>query len=203
MASCTVGPERSGIFGTRITPGTQTGRSSILRSPLLLLTLLSQHADHVIKGLLHINAVLCGSLDEFATKILGERLSLLSRNGALNGLVAFVTDQHDRHRKRGARRRVNRGSQITGSRGRSGVGRFLDHLDLIVKLLYAGERSSRGDAVNEDEPFAVTDPLVSQRSIFLLTCCVQYFQHARLLINHDLFTIRVFDGRIIGFNEMV
>lgn len=93
--SGTVGSESFGIFrtGVAIAHGTQAGRSTILgSSSLLLLPLLSEHANDIVKGLLHVDAVFGGRLDEFAAQVLRQGLSFLRRDRSLHCFVAFVAD---------------------------------------------------------------------------------------------------------------
>jgi hypothetical protein len=73
----------------------------------------------------------------------------------------------------------------------------------VVELLDARERCSRRDAVDEDEAFAVSYPLVPQRCVLLLSGRVQDFEHARLLVDHDLLAVGVLDGRVVGLDEVV
>lgn len=199
--------ERLGIFrsGITVAHGPQPGRSTILALPaaLLLLSLLPKHTDDIVESLFDIDAVLGRRLDKFTAQILGQRLTLLGRHGALDGLVALVTHQHHRHGQRGAGGGADGRRQITGARGGTGVGRFLDHLDLIVELLYPRKRCPRSDAVNKNETLTVPDPLVAQRSVFFLTGGIQYFQHTRLLIDDDLLAVGVFDGRVICFDKVI
>lgn len=75
-------------------------------------------------------------------------------------------------------------------------------MDLVVKPLDARERRSGGDAVDQDETFAVPDPLVAQSGVFFLTGGVENLEHAGLPIYHDLFAIRVFNRGIVLGREM-
>ena len=95
------------------------------------------------------------------------------------------------------------GAQIAGPGRRSGIGGFLDHLDLIVELLYPRKGRPRSDAVDKDEAFAVADPLVSQCGVFLLPSGIQDFQHARLAIDHHLLSVRIFNSRVVCFDEVI
>lgn len=157
--------ERLGIFRTGITVahGPQPGRSTILALPaaLLLLSLLPEHTNDIVESLFDIDAVLGRRFDKITTQVLGQCLTLLSGYGALDGLVALVTHQHHRHRQRGTGGSTDGGCQVTGTRGRTGVGGFLDHLDLIVEFLYPRKRGPRSDAVDENEAFTIPDPLVA------------------------------------------
>lgn len=78
--SGTVGSEGFWIFrtGVPIAHRAQASRSTILgSSSLLLLPLLSEHANDIVKGLLNVDAVLGGRLDEFAAQVLRQGLSFL------------------------------------------------------------------------------------------------------------------------------
>ena len=175
--------ERLGVFwsGITVAHGPQSGRAPVLGLTaallLLLLSLLSEHPDHIVKSLFDIDTVLGRGLDEFASQILGEGLTFLGGNGSFDGLVTLVPHQHYGHGQRGARGGVDGRGQVAGTGGRPGVGGLLDHLDLVVELLYPGKRGSRGDAVDEDEALTVADPLIAQGRVFFLAGGIQHLQH--------------------------
>ena len=100
------------------------------------MSLPSELSNDVKEGLLDVDAVFGGCLDEVAAKFLCECLSLLGRDFAFGDTVAFVSNQH------------HRGLAEHGCRcadGRAGVGRrtshgrLLDALYLAVETLYASE----------------------------------------------------------------
>lgn len=173
--------ERLGVFwsGIAVAHGPQSGRAPVLRfaALLLLLSLLSEHPDHIVKSLFDIDTVLGRGLDEFASQILGESLTFLGGYGSFDGLVTLVPHQHHGHGQRGARGSIDGRGQVAGTGGRPGVGGLLDHLDLIVEFLYPGKRGSRGDAVDEDEALTVADPLIAQGRVFFLAGGIQHLQH--------------------------
>jgi len=76
-------------------------------------------------------------------------------------------------------------------------------LNLVVKSLDPGEGGPRGDAIDKDESLTISYPLIPQGSVLLLACGIQDFEHARLMVNDDLFPVRVFNSRIVRFDEMV
>lgn len=187
-----VGSERLGVFGPSIAiamTGPEARRAAIgTTSSGGLLSLCAQHAHDVVEGLLDIDAVLGGGLDEVAAELLGQRLAFLRGDGALDGLVALVADEHDGDGHGGVGG-AHGGVQVAGPGGGAGAGGFLDHLDLVVEFGDAGEGGAGGDAVDQDEALAVPDPLVAQCGVFFLTRCVQHLEHTGLLIDHDLFAI--------------
>jgi len=66
-----------------------------------------------------------------------------------------------------------------------------------------GEGRARGDAIDKHKAFAIANPLISKCSIFFLASSVENFQHARLTVDDDLFSVGVFDSRIISLNKVV
>lgn len=82
-------------------------------------------------------------------------------------------------------------------------GRLLDALDELVEALDAVEGGAGGDAVDEDEAFAVADPLVAEGGVFFLAGCVEDFEHAGLVVDDDLLAVGVFDGGVVGLDEVV
>ena len=199
--------ERLGVLRAGITVAhlPQARRATVLRltTALLLLALLSKHPNHIVKRLFDIDAVLGRRLDKLTAQILGQRLPLLGRNGALHGLVALVADQHDGHGQRRARGGADGRGQVTCARGRAGIGGLLDHFDLVVEFLYPRERGAGSDAVDKNETLTVADPLVAQSGVFFLAGRIEDFQHARLLIDDDLLAVGVFNGWVVGFDEVI
>lgn len=156
----------------------------------LLLPLLSQRSYHFVECLLHIDAVLGRRFDEIAPHVFCQRTSFLRRHLAFRHPIAFVSHQHHRclaisrpHARRHWR------WQIRGAGGGACTRRILDPLDLVVEFPYSVERGARGDAVHQHKAFSVSNPLISQRGIFLLTRGIQHFEHARLTVDDDLFPI--------------
>lgn len=82
-------------------PARHTIINRVPRSPRLrrraqaLLPLSTQQAHDVVEGLLDINAVLRGGLDELAAQLAGERVTLLRRDFALRHAVGLVAYEHD------------------------------------------------------------------------------------------------------------
>lgn len=60
-----------------------------------------------------------------------------------------------------------------------------------------GEGRPRGNAVHQDEPLAISNPLVPQRSVLLLAGCVENLKHACLPVYDDLFAVRILDRGVI------
>jgi len=58
-----------------------------------------------------------------------------------------------------------------------------------------------GDGIDEDEALSFADPLVSECSVFLLTCGIDHFNKAELIVDDILFSISVFDRRVIRLDE--
>jgi hypothetical protein len=213
----TIGPEGLGVFWIRVPVAMlprKARRPPLLHAPaaaaaaaaqLVLLLLLAQQPHHVVKGLLDVDAVLGRRLDKLAAQLFRQRRAFLRGHGALHGLVALVADQHDgRGPQRHGGARGERRVEVAGAaRGRARVGRLLDALDLVVELVDAAEGRARRDAVHQHEALAVADPLVAQRGVFLLAGGVEHLEHARLLVDDDLFAVRVFDGGVVGLDEVV
>lgn len=88
-----------------------------------------------------------------------------------------------------ARRGIHRRSQVTTAGRGSRIGGLLDHLDLVVELGYATERSARSDTVDEHEALSIPNPLVPQGSVLLLTGRVQNLEHTGLLVDDNLLSV--------------
>lgn len=202
-----IGTEGLRIFSVAIPVfalAAKAGPSSVLSfSSLLLHALLPEQPDHIVECFLNVNAVLRGGLNKFATQLFGESRSFLCGHCALDDLVALVAHQHYRNWTGRPRRRVQGRSQVAAARGGSGIRRLLDQLYLVVELVNTRKRGSGRDAVDENEALSIPDPLVPQCGIFFLARGVQHFQHARLLVDHDLLPVRVFNGGIVGLDEVV
>lgn len=91
--------------------------------------------------------------------------------------------------------------------------------NLGSKSLHSLKRSPGSNAIHQKESLSLPDPLIPQRSVLLcwnqtcesalptsdclhmqsptLTGSIQHFQHARLIINHRLLSIAVFNCRIV------
>ena len=88
--------------------------------------------------------------------------------------------------------------------------------NLGSKSLHSLKRSPGSNAIHQKKSLSLPDPLIPQRSVLLcvnqmrestsdcphmqsptLTGSIQHFQHARLIINHRLLSIAVFDCRIV------
>jgi hypothetical protein len=74
---------------------------------------------------------------------------------------------------------------------------------LVEEFLYAREGGSGGDAVDQHKALAFPDPLISQSRVFFLSRRIEHFEHARLGINDHLLSVRVFDGGVVRFDEVV
>ena len=74
---------------------------------------------------------------------------------------------------------------------------------LLVKLLYSYKGRTACDGIDEDEPFAVTDPLIPERRVLFLSCGIQDFKHTRLSVDNNLLSVRVFDGGVISFDKVI
>ena len=100
------------------------------------LSLPSELSNDVKEGLLDVDAVFGGCLDEVAAKFLCECLSLLGRDFPFRDTVAFVSNQHHRGL-------TEHGCGCADGRARVGRrtshGRLLDALYLAVETLYASE----------------------------------------------------------------
>ena len=130
----------------------------------------------------------------------------MRRDFPLSDSVAFVSDEHYRCGAGGAVHYCwggERGGKIAASGGGAGAGGFFDALDLVVEFLDAGEGGAGGYAVDEDEAFAVSNPLVAEGGVFFLAGGVEDFEHAGLVVYDDLFSVGVFDCRVVGFDEVV
>ena len=162
-----------------------------------LLALAAEDADNVIESLFDIDAVLGRGLDKLAAELAGEGVTLLRRHLALGDAIALVADEHDRDRQ------LRVGSGYGGARiGRGGGAGFLDALNLVVEALDARKGGARGDAVNEDETLAVTDPLVAEGRIFFLASGVEDFEHTWLGVDDDLLSVLVLNcGIILGADK--
>src|ERR1700744_4966301 len=118
-------------------------------------------------------------------------------------LIALVADQHNGDRAGVSRLSSHLGRQRTGACRRIRVSRLFNPLYLRIELLDPLKGVSGCNTVDEDETLSISYPLVAESGIFFLSSRIQHFEHASLLINHDLFAIGVFDGWVIGLHEMV
>ncbi len=157
-----------------------------------LLALAAEDADNVIKCLFDIDAVLGRGLNKLAAELAGEGVALLRRHLAFGDAIALVADEHDGD----GQLRSGGGYGGTGIR-RGGSAGLLDTLDLVVEALDARKRGARGDAVNEYEALAVTNPLVTEGRVFFLASGVEDFEHAGLGVDDDLLSVLVLNCRII------
>lgn len=200
-----IGSETSILgFGVSVSTRRESPLATILRSTALgLLPLLAKHANDIVEGLFNIDAVLSGGLDEFAAQLLRQGLTLLRGDGALDGLVALVADKHDGDGQWGPGRALHGRGEVAGAGGGAGASGLLDHLDLVVEFGDARERGARCDTVDQYETLAISNPLVAQCGVFFLARRVQHLEHARLLVDDDLFAVGVFDGGIVGFDEVI
>jgi hypothetical protein len=64
-------------------PSGPTGRG--IAVGFSVLSLLAQHADHVVEGLLHVDTVLRGCLDKFTSQLLGQLVKESSSSGSPSG----------------------------------------------------------------------------------------------------------------------
>lgn len=80
---------------------------------------------------------------------------------------------------------------------------IFDARNLTAEPLYAFKSCSGRNRVDEEETFAFANPLISERRVFFLTSGVEHFEHAWLIIDDGLFAIRIFDGGIVGLDEMI
>ncbi len=65
------------------------------------------------------------------------------------------------------------------------------------------EARAAGDGVDDDETFAVADRLVPESYEFHVASCVENLEHAELMIDSSLLTIRILHGWVVRFNEAV
>lgn len=72
------------------------------------MTLATQDADHVVKGLFDIDAILGRGFDKLTTKLSGQGMAFLRGDFALRHSVALVSDQHYGDGKLGVGRRYGR-----------------------------------------------------------------------------------------------
>lgn len=176
-----VRPVLVGELGLRVAVATRSeARLPAVLSPtaLLMLSLLTEHPDHIVKGLLDVDAILGRCLHKLTPQLLGQRLPFLCRDRPLDRLVTLVADEHHGHGEWRTARRGHGGPQVARTGRGARAGRLLDHLDLVVEFGDAGEGGARGDAVHEDKPLAVSNPLIAQRGVFLLARRVQHLEHA-------------------------
>ncbi len=156
------------------------------------LSLSSQDPDDVVESLLYVYAILGRRLDELAAQLACESMALLGGYLTLGDPIALVPHKHYRD----GRRRAG------GGDGRAGIGgrrccRLFDPLDLVVKSLDSREGRPGRDAVDEDEAFAVSNPLISQGGILFLAGRIQHFQHAGLIIYDNLLTVGILNRRVV------
>ena len=70
----------------------------------------------------------------------------------------------------------------------------------MVKPFHPGKARAASDGIDNDKPFAVANPQVPERYVFLLTSGVENFEHAGIPIDKNLLSIRVFDGWVVAFD---
>lgn len=94
--------------------------------------------------------------------------------------VAFVADQHHRH-----------------------VVRVFHSLDLFAVHRNVLERLGVVDGEHEQKAFAGAHVLVSHRTVLFLAGRVENVEQARFTVDHYLFSIRVFDRRVVFVHKMI
>jgi len=151
------------------------------KQPLLVPPLSAKDPHYIVKCLLDIDAVPCRSLDKLTAHFYRQCVAFLCRYLPLRKAIAVIANQHDGNREAGG---VRDG--------------FLDPLNLAVISFDSHEAGTASDRVDNDESFAVTDPLVSESCVLLLTSCIEDLEHAGIPINHSLLSIRVFDSWVVG-----
>lgn len=129
---------------------------------------------------------------------LSRKKTRTSRDFSCVDLVALVPHQHDRY----CVRLLILYSTEEG-RAASAHLRWIRVLsggyirDLLSKALHPLECGTICDAIDEQEAFSLPDPLIPQRRILFLSCGIEHFQHARLIIDHCLLSVAVLDRGIV------
>lgn len=79
----------------------------------------------------------------------------------------------------------------------------LDADHVLSKDLEAVKCGSRGDGVDEDKSLSLSNPLIAEGRILLLTGGVYDFYKAQFLIDDHLFAIGIFNRRVIRLDKAV
>jgi len=166
------------IWSAHVASTSSTGRRTGTASGLLLVVF-PDFANQIAESLIHIDALLGGSLDELAVEMLREVTTLVHSDLPLELKVTLVGDNDDRERIL-----------------------VLYSQDLLVEGADFLERIAGGDRVDEKEALAGSHVLLPHSTIFFLSSRIQHVEKGNLLINDALLSVRIFDGRVIFVNEM-
>lgn len=79
----------------------------------------------------------------------------------------------------------------------------LDPRNLAPEPLDPLKCSPRRNRVDEEESLSLADPLISQRSVLLLTCSVEDLEHTGLIVDDRLLAVRVLDCWVVRLDKVV
>jgi len=134
----------------------------------------------LVKRLLDVNAALGRCLEEGTSKALGKILPLRHANLTLVLEIAFVACQYHWH-----------------------LVFILYTKDLLAERRDFVKGGSRGDGINAKKSLACAHVLISHSAILLLARSIQDVEKAGLVIDGNLLTVRILDGRVVLVDEMV
>ncbi len=80
--------------------------------------------------------------------------------------------------------------------------KLLHRFYLFVELRNPCKGGTACDGIHQEEPFAISDPLISKCSVFYLSGGVQDINQTRLSINGNLLPERVFEGGITSVDRV-
>jgi hypothetical protein len=141
---------------------------------------LTNHANKIVERLLHIHTGLRAGFLELRAEGFPQLRAFVGADLSLLLQVALVANQHH---------------------GQSLSILHAEHLLLEGRNLLKGGTGSDGE--DDHKSFAVANPLVSQGRELLLPCGIENLQKARLLVNHDLLAVAVFDSGVVLLHKVV
>lgn len=124
---------------------------------------------HLVKGIVHSDALLCRGFTERAAKALGEIFAFLAGHLSIALQITLVADQHHRE----------------------GIA-VLDTSDLLVECIDFFKGQTRGDGVDQNEALAVSHVLLSHGAVFLLASRIQHIQQGGLVVDNALLAIGIY-----------
>jgi len=153
--------------------------SSSRSASCLFLIVLADFPNKVAEGLVNVDTLLGGGLDELAAEMFCHVSALVHANLAFVLQITFISN--DDHRE--------------------GVS-VLHAENLLVEGADLLEGVSRSDGIDEKEALARAHVLLTHGTVFLLASGIQDVEEGNLLVNDTLLAVRVFDSGIVFVNKV-